>query len=98
MHFIVHWEFPRPDPINVVIESELAGVLLPYSWARPLTNFFVVNVVSSEQYTALSGALQFVANKYPANILLIISPPMSGGRYSGMLPPNLWTELNIRSI
>lgn len=97
MHFVVHWEFPRADVVNTTIEAELQVALRPYSWVRPMTNFYVVNVPSSDQYNALAGALQHIATKYSANVHLIISPPMSGGRYTGVLPQNLWAELNSRS-
>lgn len=78
------------------IGSELQGVLAPYSWARPMTNFYVVQVNSSDQYTTIANGLFTVARKYPAAVYLIVSPIMAGGNYTGQLPQNMWPELNKR--
>ena len=104
MHFVVHWEYqPSPGlaPAGLsaaeTIQHEFEAVLKPYSWVRPLTNFFVVNVPTLAVYQTVASALNAIPKKYPNQVFLIISPPMVGGLYQGFLPQTLWTELNIRS-
>lgn len=31
------------------------------------------------------------------DIYLIMTPPMTGGKYAGFLPSNLWPELNAKT-
>jgi hypothetical protein len=97
MHFIVHWEFQPVAASRAAIDAELGAIIAKYSWVRPLTNFYVINVPSSESYQAATKLFNDVPKKYPGQIFLIVSPPMTGGTYSGYLPSNLWAELNLRS-
>jgi hypothetical protein len=80
-----------------VLDAEMRGVLAPYSWVMPLPNFFVVQVADSQQVQQITNGLVGVATKHQDRIYVLISPPMSGGRYVGRLPNNLWPEINSRS-
>src|SRR5580658_8521269 len=79
---------------STVLDAEMRGVLAPYSWVMPLPNLFVVHVADSQQVQQITGGLVGVATRHPDRIYLLISPPMSGGQYSGRLPNNLWAEIN----
>jgi hypothetical protein len=97
MHFVVHWGPQTGNNVGAAAQADLRKVLAPYSWVQPITNFYIVNVVSSAQYQQVATALNTTAQKYPTQVHLIISPPMTAGTYTGFLPENLWAEINKRS-
>ena len=98
MHFIVHWAAAPGKLVAPVTASAFQEALKPYSWVRPLPDFYVVSVPTSEQYQRIAEALRGIAERQQVQTTyLLVSPPMTGGRYSGFLPQNLWPELNARS-
>lgn len=97
MHLLAHWHFPTATQNEKVINDALAAALKPYSWVRPLPNCYVIKVQSSAEYTTVWNALTAVCNRWSAEVYLIVTPPMTGGRYVGHLPGTLWPELNSRS-
>jgi hypothetical protein len=97
MHFIAAWNIATSGPEWNSINTELATVLKPYSWARPLPTLYVVNVPSQETWQKILGELTTVAQKYPQNVQMILSPIMQGGHYNGYLKKDMWEEINKRS-
>lgn len=96
MHFVAHWEFVGTTRASV-IEAELRGALSIYSWVRPLTNFYIIHVQSSEQYQSIVNVLLAIGRKYPSELHFLVTPPMAGGSYSGQVLPNFWPEINSRA-
>lgn len=97
MHFIVHWGPQSGNAVPAAPQNDLLQILKPYSWVRPLPNFYVVHVDTSDQYQWVSNGLNQAAQKYPNQIHLIVSPPMTAGTYTGFLPQNLWPQINERA-
>ncbi len=96
MHFIVAWRFNVPDS-GGLIGQELSAVLKPYSWVRPLTDFYIVESTQDGQYRKIIDDLTAVARRHADAFYFMVSPPMNGGRYEGWLKADLWPEINKRS-
>lgn len=79
------------------MQVALENVLKDISWARAMTNTFVVHVPSSEKYDEVRLGLVKAAQSYSSNVRLLITPPMAGGAYYGLLPTDMWTAVNSRS-
>lgn len=75
----------------------MQNALKDISWVRPMTNFYVVHVASSEKYDEIKFALVKAAQAYNSNVSLLITPPMIGGGYYGLLPQSTWTAINERA-
>ena len=97
MHFVVAWNIKTPSPQATQFVDSMREVLKPYSWVRPLNDFYIVQIPSQDEYNSIINKLQDIANQNPVAINIIMSPPMVGGRYNGWLPKNLWDEINERS-
>ena len=97
MHIVISWDIhakgARWDEINDEMKECLSG----YSWVKPLTTFYVVQVSGNEDRTRLKKALVDVCRNYPKMINLIVSPTMQGGSYGGWLPKSLWPKLRKRT-
>jgi hypothetical protein len=78
--------------------ERLKEVLKPYSWVRPLNTVYVVYVVNEATRQTIIQGLQNVSTQANSLIHILVSPGMVGGQYNGVLPQNLWPELNTRSV
>jgi hypothetical protein len=96
MHFVVSWDISAQGEEWTRINNDLVAVLKPYSWVRPLTTLYVVNVSSQETWNTILAALQSTAQRH-GKVNFLMTPLMQGGGYNGFLPTNLWNEINMRS-
>jgi hypothetical protein len=97
MHIVVSWDISaegqRWDEINKRLREGLAG----FSWARPLSTFYVVRLISEPDRSTIQQRLVAVARSVTETVHIVLSPVMSGGRYDGYLPKDMWAKLNERS-
>lgn len=90
MHFLVAWEPNEHDRSQValrIIES-LSG----YKFAKTTDNAYVVGVDSEAEYNDVRDKLIETGKADSLNI--IITPPISGGTYVGLLPSIRWSSVN----
>lgn len=97
MHFVISWDILASGERWNTINNSLIGVLRPYSWTKPLTTFFVVRVDNQLQWQTILSNLTTTSQGFPENVNFIMSPLMQGGTYNGILPQNMWNEINQRS-
>jgi hypothetical protein len=97
MHFILAWNIRNPSPQATQMVDSMKEVLKPYSWVRPLNDFYIVQVPSQDEYNSILDKLQDIANKNSSAINFVMSPPIIGSRYNGWLPKDLWDQINERS-
>jgi hypothetical protein len=95
MHLVVSWDI-TDVPNRSAIADEMIGVLKPYSWARPLTTFYIVHTDVFGRET-IQRELTAIGQKYPAWVRFLISPLMQG-QYQGFLTKNDWDNINARTI
>lgn len=98
MHFVVSWDISASGDEWTRLNNQLKDKLSTYSWARPLTTFYVVNVSSHETWNSILSSLAGVCKENPGKINFIMTPLMSGGRYNGFLDKKMWDEINKRSM
>ena len=99
MHIVVSWDIVEPASQNWDDwNNRLKAAISTYSWVRPLRTVYVIAIPNVETRLAINSALTIIANGAPqGSVHFIVSPIMVGGQYSGVLPQNLWAELNKRS-
>jgi hypothetical protein len=97
MHIVVSWDISNADDQHAELNKAMRGGLDGYSWARPLTTFYVVRVESESDRATIRDRLLKVAQTDSASITFVVSPVMAGGRYDGFLPSDMWEKLNKRS-
>ena len=97
MHFIVSWNIKtfgqKSNEINAAMKEGLSG----YSWIRPLQTLYIVGVDSQDDWDSIRGNLVSTAKKYPRKVIFVMSPLMDGGKYSGILPKELWPKIRKRT-
>ena len=97
MHIVISWDISantqRWEEINKKLKEGLSG----YSWARPLSTFYVVKIASEVDRGIIRGRLIEIAKSVTETVHIVISPMMSGGQYDGFLPKDMWAKLNERS-
>jgi hypothetical protein len=97
MHFVVSWDISASGTEWTTLNDRMRANLAPYSWVRPLTTLYVVQVAGQQVWDSILAGLTAVCQANPSKIYFIMTPLMNGGRYNGFLPENLWTEVNQRS-
>jgi hypothetical protein len=97
MHFVVSWDISATGDEWTRLNEQMREKLKPYSWVRPLTTFYVVQVPSQETWDFILRTLTEFSKNNSSKINFVMTPLMSGGRYNGVLPPNMWEEINKRS-
>jgi hypothetical protein len=97
MHIVVSWDISAPKPRWDEIDAALRRAMTGYSWARPLSTFYVVRINSETDRVAIREGMLSVARGVSERVHFAISPAMSGGRYDGYLPNDMWAQLNERS-
>ncbi|MDX3973281.1 hypothetical protein [Shinella sp.] len=73
-------------------------IIKPYAWVRPLNTVYVIPITSEIDRQTINNGLTSVSNQANGFIHFLVSPAMVGGQYIGVLPQNIWPELNKRSV
>ena len=94
MHVIVSWEIDAAPARRSAIHDDLKKRLAAFAWAAPLSALYVVKVSSEDDRQRILADLREVADESSANIKIVVSPLMSGGMYTGVLPHQLWLRVN----
>lgn len=97
MHIVVSWDISASGNRLTEIDNKMRQGLKGYSWVRPLKAFYVVQVTSEEDRKNIKSALVGVAKEATEHVNFVVSPAMSGGRYDGYLPQDMWEKINKRS-
>jgi hypothetical protein len=97
MHFVVSWDISE-TPQRQYIEQQLQQVLLPYVPIKPLTTFYIVQVLTQTEYSTIIQRLTAVAQVYPQWVRFVVTPLMVGGSYNGWLDAGYWPEIQRRTL
>lgn len=97
MHIAVTWDINSSGDSWSSINDEMKNVLNPYSWARPLSTFYVVRVNSEHDRTTIINELTAIASRSSFIINFVVTPLMSSGAYDGYLPTDMWDNINERT-
>lgn len=91
---MVSWDIAGPAAQNFEHwNARLMEVIAPYAWIRALRTSYVVKIPSPEAHTAIARGMIDVGAATPG-IQLLISPPINGGQYCGLMKDDLWDQLN----
>jgi hypothetical protein len=97
MHLVVSWDITASGERWTAINDNLKEGLNPYSWARPLSTFYVVKVSGEPDRIKIRDALLERARAVHETVHFVISPLMQAGRYDGYLPRDMWDKINQRT-
>jgi hypothetical protein len=97
MHFVISWDIKAEGQRRTQIENDLKACITGYSWVHSLTTFYIVKVNSQTDWDSILTKLQAVGRKYTPDVNFVLTPLMSGGRYDGWLPKDLWTKIGERT-
>lgn len=100
MHIMVSWDITNATEPGAwsMWNERLVETIRPYSWVRPLATVYVIQIANDSVRRTILEALTNVSRQHSGNIHLVVSPAMAGGQYDGVLPQNLWSELNTRTL
>jgi len=97
VHIVISWDISASGEKHAELNKKMREALQGYSWARPLTTFYVVKIDSEADRSTIRDRLLAVAEPASESVTFIVSPAMAGGRYDGYLPSDMWDKLNKRS-
>ena len=97
LHIAVSWDIPATDDRWKALNEQMLEALKPYSWVRPLSTFYIVQIHSESARGGIQSALEAVAKAAPERIHFLISPAMQGGKYNGYLSSGAWPKINERT-
>ena len=96
MHIMVSWDIKAEGSRWKDVDKELKACLEDYSWIKPLTTLYIVQIEDAHDRSSLKKSLTDVCRKHPERIRLLMSPTMQGGSYGGWLPGSLWPKIKRR--
>lgn len=94
MHCVFSYDLAAEGQRRSEIEARITDILSTYRNVRRLTTFYIVYVANQEQWNNLLRDLTNYLQPMQERAHFILSPPMVGGIYNGLLGPNDWTEIN----
>jgi hypothetical protein len=97
MHFIVAWDITASDTERNSIDAALQNALKPYASVQPFGTVYIVNVPSQEAWSTILKSLKAVGLQHPSKTRVLASPLMQGGFYDGLLPTQVWKDINEKS-
>jgi hypothetical protein len=97
VHVALAWNIIASGSRWNEINDKLEAVIKTHSWVRSFPSLYVVKVSSTEERDELVVKLTEIAKSVPEKVNFIITPVMTGGRYNGFLPKDLWDKINDRT-
>lgn len=94
MHCVFSYDLSASGERRKAIEAEIDKLIKPYRWARRLTTFYIIEIKSKENWDKLLSQLQEYSQGISENFNFIMSPPLTGGRYDGILNKGDWDFIN----
>ena len=97
MHVVISWDISASGDQWDTINERMREQIKPFSWARPLSTFYVVRIAGETDRQSIKKQLTSVAKSVSETVHFVISPLMSAGRYDGYLPNDSWNKINERT-
>jgi len=94
MHFTLTYDLGAEGERRTAIENQIQEILKPYKLVKKLTTFYIIYVPTVENWELLRGALTNFQKTISEKFYFIMSPPMSGGTYNGVIPKDEWAAIN----
>ena len=94
MHCVLSYDLAAEGEKRITIEDKIASILSEYKNVKRLNNFFIIHVQGQEQWENLLKSLTEYLQPMPERAHFILTPPMIGGVYNGLLYANDWAEIN----
>ena len=96
MHALVSWNIKAESPQWEELNEELKSCLEDYSWVKPLSTLYIVQIEDAYDHLSLKESLAEVCRDHPNMIHFVMGPPIQGGNYDGWLPKSLWPAIRKR--
>ena len=95
MHTVFSYDLQIPaGERRQEVERRIDAILQPYRHVHRLSTFYIIHVNTQAEWNALLTNLSSLCRDIPEAFHFILSPPMDGGRYNGILPRGDWDEIN----
>ena len=97
MQVLVSWDIKAEGAEWKELNEELKACLEGYSWVKPLSTLYIVQVEDAHDLLNLKESLTEVCRDHPKLIHFVMGPPVQGGNYDGWLPKSLWPAIRKRA-
>jgi hypothetical protein len=97
MHALVSWDIKSEGDEWNRINEAMRECLRGYSWVKPLSTFYIVQIDDATDRADLKDDLVSVCKQNPGKVHFVISPALTGDSYSGWLPKTLWPKIKQRT-
>lgn len=95
MHTFLSYDLQIPDgDRRREVIGRIESILQPYRHVARLVSNYIVYVPSQAEWTTLLTNLTTLSREIPETFRFIMSPPIDGGRYNGILPRDEWADIN----
>lgn len=94
MHCVFSYDLAADGDRREEIVNTIERILSTQRNVRRLSTFYIVHIQNQEEWNSLLQRLTNYLQPMPERAHFILSPPMSGGLYNGLLGANDWTEIN----
>lgn len=97
MHFVLSYDIHLTGEPRTRIENLIQDTIKQYSWVKPLTTLYVMEVNDQSQWDSILKSITSIYENNKGSINFIMTPLMQGGHYNGILNQKLWEEINKRT-
>lgn len=95
MHLVFSYDLQIPaGQRRQEVENRIEAILQPYRHVRRLTSFYIVHIATQADWDTLLNSFTSLSREISEPFRFIMSPPMDGGRYNGILLRGDWDEVN----
>ena len=94
MHFALTYDLSAQGARRNEIESRIEEILNPYVHVKRLTTFYIIHVNDNIAWEQIRQALTNLSQGIQEVFYFIMTPPIRGGRYNGILSNGEWDEIN----
>lgn len=94
MHCVFSYDLAAEGERRHEIEERIIAILSTHRYAKRLSTFYIVYIQNQDDWNNLLRELTDYLKPMPERAHFIMSPPMIGGLYNGLLGANDWGEIN----
>lgn len=97
MHIVISWDIKTSEDRWSQINENMKEALKPYSWIRPLSTLYIVQINGENDRRIIHDSLVALASSLSERVHFVMTPIIASGRYNGLLPKDMWPKINERT-
>lgn len=95
-YFLVSWDISASEPAWSQVDKRLRDCFEHLPYIKPVNTFYMIRVLTRDQYNQVFTALQTVAKNSVIQVRFIMTPILNNTGFDGWLDTEIWN--GVRQI